>query len=132
MSFFGNGCNGGFNGIGGQDESLARHISRFIGKTVTIFTTSGGPSGCGFTGCVISVNSNFVRLVTEFGTAPSSPLAENICGDLDGCNGPRNGGPAEAFPNLGDRRDRRDRHRAVGSVCDIPIDRIAAFCHNAI
>ena len=29
---------------------------RYIGETVTIFTTSGGESGMGFTGVVISSN----------------------------------------------------------------------------
>ncbi|MDF2540662.1 MAG: putative rane protein [Herbinix sp.] len=131
-----NGNNG--NGISGGN-SFVRHISEFVGETVTIFTTSGGASGCGFTGTILDVNCNFVRLVTHRGIAPSNPLSESICGDCGygprGVGGDRNGmgdngvglgpkggcGPQRPYPTP-----------TVGSVCDIPIDRIAAFCHNAV
>lgn len=123
MSFLGNGYNGnGYNG------NLLRHLSEHIGETVTIFTASGGPSGCGFTGILIMVNPCYIRLATERGIAPASPLAENICGNLDGK------GSGCGFDGLGcgggGRRD-LDSQR-VGSVCDIPIDKIVSFCHNAI
>lgn len=92
-------------------------LYRFIGQTVTIFTTSGGVSGCGFTGVLLRVNPCFVTLVNRIGTPPANPLSEEICGERRGC------------------RD-RDREEppifVVGSVCDIPVDKIAAFCHNAI
>jgi hypothetical protein len=118
MSFLGcNSC--------GDNLAFVRHISRFIGETVTIFTTSGGASGCGFTGTVLSVNCEFVRLVTHQGTPPANPLAENICGEFDDHgNGPK------GFIGLGGEDHKRGFR--VGSVCDIPIDRIAAFCHNAV
>lgn len=90
-------------------------LCRFIGQTVTIFTTSGGASGFGFTGVLLRVNPCFITLVNRIGTPPSNPLSEVICGER-----------------------RNDREMCdppvfmVGSVCDIPVDRIAAFCHNAI
>lgn len=125
MSSCGNRSNYGYNGSGGnQGTSLLAHMSECIGETVTIFTTSGGISGCGFTGVLISVNSCFIRLVTEQGAAPSNPIAENICGDLS--NGAGRG-------PCGSGRGCHDGHsRAVGSVCDIPVDCIVAFCHNAV
>jgi hypothetical protein len=151
MSFFGNngynnysngynGYNGNGNGNGTQGASLVRHISEFIGETVTIFTTSGGMSGCGFTGVVLSVNPCFVRLVTEQGMAPTNPLSENICGDFDNggrdCGGPGGpGGPGGmgGMGGMGKGRPNGNGHgRVTGSVCDIPVDRIAAFCHNAV
>jgi len=96
-------------------------LYRYIGETVTIFTTSGGASGCGFTGVLLRVNPCFVTLCNRIGVAPSNPLSEEICG------------------RRRDGRDERDEREwdemhiiRVGSVCDIPIDRIAAFCHNAI
>ena len=55
-----------------NSDSLVRHLYNFIGDTVTIFTTSGGASGGGFTGTLLSVNSNFVRLLTKMGD-PSQP-----------------------------------------------------------
>lgn len=105
---------------------LARHICKFVGKTVTIFTASGGVSGCGFTGVVLSVNQCFVRLITEQGSAPSVPIAENVCGDLDG----KGKGPGFDGPGFGGRRN--DYNHKLGSVCDIPIENIVAFCHNAV
>lgn len=123
--------NGGMCGSSGnQNTSLVRHISRFIGETVTIFTTSGGASGCGFTGVVLSVNNCFVRLVTDQGMAPTNPLAENICGDMDDNGGPGSRGGLSL--GRGNCNDRKNNSREVGSVCDIPVDRIAAFCHNAV
>ncbi|NLK27944.1 MAG: hypothetical protein GX306_06330 [Clostridiales bacterium] len=109
------------NGI----SPFTRHLCRFIGETVTIFTTSGGASGCGFTGTLLSVNCNFVRIVTHEGSAPSNPLAENICGDFDH-------GLKDGYGMGGVGGDAMKKKFKVGSVCDIPIDRIAAFCHNAV
>lgn len=120
-------CHGNHHsGSGGSHESIfVRNIRRFIGETVTIFTTSGGASGCGFTGVVLSVNSCTVRLVTDFGAAPSNPLSEVICGDMDNGQGGRGCGGQMSGRGNG-------CNRQVGSVVDIPIDRIAAFCHNAV
>ncbi|NLK27945.1 MAG: hypothetical protein GX306_06335 [Clostridiales bacterium] len=104
---------------------LTRHLCRFIGETVTIFTTSGGASGCGFTGVLLDVNPCFVRLITEIGSAPANPLAENICGDLE--FGPGHG----QKPCSGGMPDMGHKFK-LGSVCDIPVDKIASFCHNAV
>lgn len=132
--------NNGYNNGGSCNTSLARHICEYIGETVTIFTTSGGVSGCGFTGVVLSVNACFVRLITEQGTAPSSPISESICGDFeggkggkgcgyDGIGGAGMGGPGMGGPGM---NGHRNDYRRFGSVCDIPIENIAAFCHNAV
>ncbi|MDF2841888.1 MAG: hypothetical protein K0R00_314 [Herbinix sp.] len=97
-------------------------LCKYIGQTVIIFTTSGGASGCGFTGVLLRVNPCFCTLVNRLGSSPSNPLSETICGDRRNGNG-----------NGRDCRDMDDRPvYTVGSVCDIPLDRIAAFCHNAI
>ncbi|MDF2538659.1 MAG: putative rane protein [Herbinix sp.] len=116
-------CNNGC----GENSAFVRHISRFIGETVTIFTTSGGPSGCGFSGTIISVNCDFVRLVTHIGPPPANPLAENICGECE--IGP---GRKDYMGQGGAEGGRKGGYPRVGSVCDIPVDRIAAFCHNAV
>lgn len=92
-------------------------LRRFIGQTVTVFTTSGGASGCGFTGVLLRVNSSFITLVNRIGTPPGNPLSEIICPDRRNGND-RDMGEMPVF--------------TVGSVLDIPIDRIAAFVHNAI
>lgn len=90
-------------------------LYRYIGQTVTIFTTSGGPSGCGFTGVLLFVNPCYVTLVNRIGTPPSNPLGEStVCDRRD----IRSGDACERY--------------TVGSVCDIPVDKIASFCHNAV
>ncbi|HHV10582.1 MAG TPA: hypothetical protein GXX75_09940 [Clostridiales bacterium] len=92
---------------------LLNELCRYIGQTVTIFTNSGGAAGCGFTGVLLRVNSDYVTLVNRIGTPPTCPLSETVCGG--------NGRPSDNTPIY-----------SVGSVCDIPVDKIAAFCHNAI
>lgn len=113
----------------GENFEFVRHISRFIGETVIIFTTSGGASGCGFEGTVISVNCEFVRLVTQMGTAPTNPLSETICGEMDNDSGSDSRGFGRVGTSEGCHK--KENRCRVGSVCDIPVNRIAAFCHNA-
>ena len=94
-----------------EKERLLCHLNRYEGETVTIFTSSGGVSGCGFTGMLLSVNCDFVRILTRRDSGPSNPLSNNICCDMQGSN--------------------KEKHM-VGSVCDIPVCSIVSFCHNAI
>lgn len=115
-----------------NNESLVRHLCRFIGETVTIFTTSGGPSGCGFTGVLLSVNNRFVRLLTSMGDAPSNPLAKNICSEMGGCMPNFNSFGLSDSDSLLGKNSMKGSGSKFGSVCDIPIDRIAAFCHNTV
>ncbi|MCM8710671.1 hypothetical protein M2651_06475 [Clostridium sp. SYSU_GA19001] len=105
----------GFNLVG----DLARHI----GQTVTIYTTSGGDSGRGFTGVLASVNCNFVRLITQIGPAPACALG-SCCDKHQGCG---HGGNTTLPSGI-----RCDADRGFGSIVDIPVDRIAAFVHNAV
>jgi hypothetical protein len=113
------GCHGG-----SREQALVEHMRRYVTETVTIFTTSGGPTGCGFTGVVLSVNSRFVRLLTDMGLPPAFPLSDNIFCEPENGPGPRGGS--------GLSKGYEQPLRTVGSVCDIPIDRIVAFCHNAV
>lgn len=113
----------GFNSGNLGNEFFINHIRRFIGETVTVFTTSGGESGEGFTGVVLAVNCDFVRLVLQQGSAPTNPFEDDEDEDEDDCYG------------RGNNNRRRRRHRRcqkVGAVVDIPINRIAAFVHNAV
>jgi len=96
------------------------HLCDFIGETVTIFTTSGGQSGEGFTGVVLTVNPTFVRLVTSVGPAPCCALGNSCCGSF-----------RSRLLNQGCLCGGCFTH-TVGSVVDIPLDRIAAFVHNAV
>ena len=97
------------------DMDMMDQLCGCVGETVTIFTTSGGESGAGFTGVVIATNDCYVRLLTRFGSAPDCALG-NAC-----CN------PCRKNYNRGECG-----YKKFGSVIDIPMDKIAAFVHNAV
>jgi hypothetical protein len=123
--------------------SIVNDLARHIGQTVTIFTTSGGQSGRGFTGILASVNNRFARLIVQIGSAPGCALG-SCCDDRrERGRSLRNeefevgnfqGGDFEEESRNRDRdRDRFDcRGNTLGAIVDIPVDRIAAFVHNAV
>jgi len=116
-----------------SNDSLVRHLYRFIGEPVTIFTTSGGASGCGFTGILLAVNNRFVRLLTSMGSAPASPVPNNLCnGTGNGCLPGFNSFGISDTVSLISHNPTNGSGSKLGSICDIPIDRIAAFCHNNV
>ncbi|MFL0246466.1 hypothetical protein [Candidatus Clostridium stratigraminis] len=121
--------------------SLAAHLARHIGQTVTIFTTSGGDSGEGFTGVLISVDKCFVRLISAIGSAPGCALGN--CCDVERNNIIRRNSTSNEFSNeQGEINNEENRNtlrnrfncngRNLGAVVDIPINRIAAFVHNSV
>lgn len=138
-------------------SGFAANLARHIGQTVTIFTTSGGESGEGFTGVLVSVNCHFVRLISQLGSAPGCALG-NCCDERRENTGNIHGTCTEEENNLsglenqidflggtgnvqrrGTNRENIGRERRIdchgntlGAVVDIPIDRIAAFVHNSV
>ena len=106
--------------------SVVGDLARHIGQTVTIFTTSGGDSGAGFTGVLASVNNGFVRLITQIGPAPGCALG-NCCDDRHFRNTETDRGTSR-----GTSRIDCTGNRGLGSIIDIPVNRIAAFVHNAV
>ena len=63
-------------------KCLVDSMMRHIGQTVTIFTTSGGLSGSGFTGVLLSVDCNCVRLLADIGAPPACPIGSACCNDM--------------------------------------------------
>ncbi|MCX8132001.1 MAG: hypothetical protein N3I35_18125 [Clostridia bacterium] len=135
-----NGFAGGFTG-----GNFAALLANYIGETVTVFTSSGGQSGAGFTGVILAVNEAYVRLITRIGPPPGCSLG-NACtgfnvdaeaywggscgGSCGGMNGPIlpasevgaiTAGGWDGYPVA-----------TVGSVTDIPIAAIVSFVHNAV
>ena len=102
-------------------------MARYIGQTVTIFTTSGGMSGCGFTGVLLGVNDCFAKLLTQIGPAPGCAIG-NACGGTPYANGI---GCMGNYDNMGNMNNATPIG-TVGSVTDIPICSIACFTHSAI
>ena len=101
-------------------------LCKYIGQTVTIFTASGGATGCGFTGVLMSANECFVRLLTSVGIAPDCPIGSTCCCPCDpSCS--------KTIPGFGGFRGGQGACGCgFGSVVVIPVDQIVSFCHNAI
>ena len=89
-----------------------------IGRTVTIFTRSGGLSGSGFTGVLLSADRDVVRLLCDVGAPPACPIGSSCSGEF----GPM-GGFGSGFDFCGN---------PMGAVAIIPLHAIAVFTHNAI
>jgi len=96
-------------------EAMVDGLCRYIGQTVTVFTTSGGLSGEGFTGILLSADCRAVRLLSDMGAPPACPLGSSCGGGWPNNN------------NCGGFRG-----NPFGSVAIIPTRCIAAFVHNAI
>ncbi len=106
-----------------MSESFALdNLLRYIGQTVTIFTTSGGLSGSGFTGVLAGVCDNNIKLITRIGAAPSCPIG-NTCRFRYNPFG---------FWNNNCSGNYNCNNNWLGSVTEIPICKIASFTHNAI
>jgi len=114
-------------------------LMRYVGQTVTVFTTSGGLSGSGFTGVLAGVHKGCVRLITDIGAPPACPIGSSCggyfedgfvegagCGCGGGCRGRGRG------CGLGASRRGWGGYNWLGSVAVIPCDKIVSFTHNAI
>jgi len=127
------------------DMDMLDSLRRYIGRTVTIFTTSGGLSGAGFTGVLAAVCDGTVKLITCIGAPPCCPIG-SACGVPDtGCNGfGWGGGWGSGWGNSwgggwggnwgwgGGGNWGNNGGNWLGSVTEIPIARIASFVHNTI
>lgn len=89
---------------------LVSEIEKHLGRVVTIFTNSGGISGCGFTGVLLSVNKEIVRILVCIGQAPTFFINSKCSRDSINFNG----------------------ENPLGAITIIPICHIVAFTHNAI
>lgn len=131
--------------------NFASLLANYIGETVTIFTSSGGQSGSGFTGVVLSVNAVFVRLITRIGPPPGCALGNSCTGFNvgygqgygggygSGCGSGYSGGygsgsclPANVSGATTAGGWDSNPVYTVGSVTDIPISAIVSLVHNAV
>lgn len=127
-----------------NEAFLIENLCRYIGQTVTIFTTSGGLSGDGFTGVLAAVNECTIKLITEIGAAPTCPVGSPCTnyGNNSGYGGGYNGFGGFGFGNWGGGCGNNCGNNCgcggignsnwLGSVTEIPICKIATFTHNAI
>lgn len=108
-----------YDGGTGTPELLVENMARYIGETVTVFTTSGGISGTGITGVLVAVNCDYIKIITQIAAPPSCPLGSSCTGPVGFFGG--GFGCKSRFPV-----------NPLGSVSEIPIYTIASFTHNAI
>jgi len=113
----------GFDSLPFCLETMLRHV----GQTVTIYTTSGGMSGSGFTGVLVSADINCVRLICDIGMAPACPIGSSCIGGFGGPGGYGQFG----FGNTG-LGGSFFGGNPFGSVAVIPTRAIACFTHTAI
>jgi len=112
------------------DCNCAEDLCRFIGQTITIFTQSGGLSGSGFTGVLISADCECVRLLTDFGLPPACPVGSACTGGFDGVNGADGfDGRFGFFSRMGCGCGGGDGFRGnpFGSICIIPTNRVVSY-----
>jgi hypothetical protein len=130
----------------GLIESLMLHV----GKTVTIFTESGGLSGSGFTGVLAGVGDCGVRLITSLGAAPACPVGSSCTGGYEGAAGYGLGyggygygyggygygyggyGYGTGATAFGGGLCGFGASGWLGSVTEIPLNKIVSFVHTAI
>ncbi len=130
---------------------LTESLCRYIGRTVTIFTTSGGISGAGFTGVLACVGECTIKLITDIGAPPACPIGNtcgwgygNSCGFGNGIGFGSgvgfgvgfgtglNGWGSSCGCGCGGGWGNWSGGNWLGSITEIPIDRIACFTHSAI
>jgi hypothetical protein len=108
-----------------ENEVFSDNICRYIGSTVTIFLRAGGICGSGITGVLISSNSTYISLLTHIGPPPACPL-------FNSCSFKFRTFPLP-MPNYSCLSVKYGKPIfQTGSITNIPVNKIAAFVHNAI
>ncbi len=101
-----------------NNNIIFENLFRYIGQTVTVFTQSGGLSGSGFTGVLLAIDNNCIRLLVSEGEAPCCPVGSACTGNWSPL-----GNVAANQGFIGN---------PLGAICVIPICAIVCFTHNAI
>jgi len=95
-----------------HDDNIFVLLAANVGRVITVFTKSGGATGCGFTGLLVKADCDFIKLVTELPCAPSHPFGLDI----------RNA----------NFRKGSCRGNEFGTTVIIPIDAIVSFVFNEL
>jgi hypothetical protein len=97
-----------------NEESFMNSLRRYIGQTITIYTISGGASGSGFTGVLLDVCKDHIKILTGIASAPDCSLGSSCM--------PRDNNVIRSA----------SKDISLGSMTEVPLDKIAAFIHNTI
>ncbi|MPW26087.1 hypothetical protein GC105_09815 [Alkalibaculum sp. M08DMB] len=104
-------------------DSFENEIEKYIGQTVTVFTASGGESGSGFTGVLLTVKPSYIELISQIGSPPSTRFSSNNQRSKDIRYTNKNN-VEDSICNI---------HTLVrGSAVIIPIDKIVSLAHNTM
>lgn len=143
-----------------SNSCLVNSLKACIGQTITVFTSSGGLSGDGFTGVLASVDCGCIKLIVSVGAAPACPIGSS-CSGFDGWGRGRGGegsgsgwnngwnnGWSNSWNNWGGsgggnncncgcgcgccRRECGGNNNWLGSVCEIPICQIVCFARTSV
>jgi hypothetical protein len=92
-----------------NDNNFIQSLIKYIGQTITIYTVSGGESGSGFTGVLLDVKNDYIKILSEIASPPD-------------------------FISDTDEKEINQNNEALslGTITNIPINKIAAFVHNTI
>lgn len=91
-------------------------LAKYIGQTITIYTVSGGQSGSGFTGVLLEVCRDCIKILTSAASVPDLTLVSDCI---------ENKADSHSFGNS-------SMPVNLGSIAEIPLNKIAAFIHNII
>jgi hypothetical protein len=97
-----------------DEENFRNSLIKYIGQTITIYTVSGGASGSGFTGILLEVCKDHIKILTGIASAPDCSLG-NSC-----------------IPKENNIITRPSKDISLGTMTEVPLDKIAAFIHNTI
>jgi len=101
------------------NNALLETLCENLGKSVTIFTSSGGESGSGFSGVLLTADAHLVRLLSYVGAPPICPLGGSSCDTIFG-----------PWGNMNDNY--HFNGYPIGAITIIPIRSIVAFTQHAI
>lgn len=92
-----------------NDNNFIQSLIKYIGQTITIYTVSGGESGSGFTGVLLDVKNDYIKILSKIASPPD-------------------------FIYDTDEKEINENNEALslGTMTNIPINKIAAFVHNTI
>jgi len=108
-----------------RDDCFIDSLSRCIGQTVTIFTSSGGASGSGYTGVLAGITDSSVKLITAIGSPPSCPISNDYPGwGIAGLFG--------SLLKIGNCYSNSWRHPRFGAITEISIAKIVSFTHSTL
>lgn len=112
-----------------EDISFPAHLSKYIGRTVTIFTCSGGISGAGFTGVLMGVNACYVKVMIRRGPPPVvsfGPVLPYPWPSMGPCSS------TWLTPRFNGRKEISPSGYGWGATAIIPVQKITAFSHSMV